>query len=127
MSSRGSTWSKKQHSYDKRVNKRYYYSYESMLKKLWKLKQANDPRYEELKAQYDAERKAKGNAHVAKVYNDVADKTHDKGIRKKAEEFQRKSNDAKLKKTKKIKLASIASDTLNRGKLILARLLKRKK
>lgn len=111
-SSKGTSWKKQQHDYDKKINKRYYYSYEKMLKKLWKLKQSNDPRYQELKTQYDAEKKRRGNAKVAKIYNKTAEKTNSPEIRKQAEEFQRRANDAKPKRSNN---TNIASDILNKS------------
>ena len=126
-SSKGTSWFKKQAEYDKKINKRYYYSYESLQKKLWKLKKKNDPRAAKIAAELETKRKAEGNARVAKIYNDVADKTNNPRIRKKAEEFQRRSNDAIPKRTKTTPLKDVASDTINRGKLLVARFLKGKK
>ena len=126
-SSKGTSWKKKQAEYDKKINKRYYYSYESLQKKLWKLKKKNDPRVAQLQAELDTKRKAKGNARVAKIYNDVADKTGDARIRKEAEYYQRRANDAIPKKTKATPLKNIASDTINRGKMLVMRFLKGKK
>lgn len=126
-SSKGTSWVKRQHNYEKKVAKRYYYDYEAMLKKLWKYKKNNDPRYEQLKSDYESKKKAKANAHIAKIYNKVADKTGSAEVRKEAEYYQRRSNDAIQKKIKHIKLVDVTSDTINRGKRILSTLLKRKK
>ena len=125
-SSKGTSWKKKQHDYDKKINKRYYYSYEAMQKKLWKLKKRNDPKYTELKAELDAKRKAKANEKVAKIYDKVSKKTGNGRIKKEAEYYHRRANDAIPKHTKEKKLMNIASDTINRGKMKVLQFLKRK-
>lgn len=125
-SSKGTSWKKQQHDYDKKINKRYYYSYEAMQKKLWKLKKKNDPRFAQLKEEFDTKRKAKANEKVAKIYEKVGEKTGDARIKKEAEYYHRRANDAIPKHTKEKKLRNIALDTINRGKMKVLQFLKRK-
>lgn len=131
-SSRGTSWVKKQHEYNKKIRKRYYYAYEAALKKLWKLKKkiGDSEEYQKAKADYinnrQREAKYKANKHVADIYNDVADKTGSGKTRKTAEEYQRRVNDAIPNKVMRIKLVDITKDQLSKGKLILKSLLRKR-
>lgn len=120
-SSRGTSWRKDRHEYQKKLAKRYYYDYETMLKKLWKMKKkyGESDEYKKLKAEYDSKKEMRAQSKVAKVQSEVARKTGSKNAKKSAEIHQRKANDAIPRHVKRMKLADITSDTLNRGKMIL--------
>lgn len=128
-SSKGTSWKKQRHEYDKKINKRYYYGYESALKKLWKLKKkyGDSEYYRNAKSEYEANKNIKKiNQHLSDLYSNTAEKTGSLEAKKKAIEFQRRANDIIPKETKRIKIYDITSDVINRGKTILHKLLKRR-
>jgi len=127
-SSKGTSWVKRQAEYEKKVNKRYYYRYESILKKLWKLKKnpKRSAEYEKLKAEYEASKKQKAYAHAAKSFSKIADKTGSKKYKAKADEYQKIADSLRTSESVSKKLSSISNDTLKRGKAILNKLLKKK-
>lgn len=133
-SSKGTSWKKKEHDYTKRQKKRYYYDYEAAQKKLWKLKQkvgeseeykkAKED-YEKSKAEKKALRKSQANEDVASIYNDTARimeaggaKESARKIRKEAEYYQRKANDAKPRYSNGNSTKSKISDAYNRAKMV---------
>lgn len=119
MSSKGTSWAKEQHEYDKKINQRYYYDYERLLKKLWRYKKNKDPRYEQAKKEYDENKKTKkkrSNEFISEQYNKLAEKAKNVNATKTAEEFTRRANDLTKKVTNSDtvqKVNNVVSDIWN--------------
>jgi hypothetical protein len=154
-SRKGTTWHKRMPDYYKRQGKRYYYAYEAAQKKAWKLKKKAEKSQQKSENDPNSignRHKRQAHEDIAASYRDVADiqsslGAHDAARKTltKANEHERRANDIKPKKTKPNKflnglsdtynrakmnlykpLRSVSKETVNKGKALLNKLLKRK-